>query len=105
MKVNEVVSTTVRNNEFELKNEVQRAKDKLATLQVGTPEYADALSAYKELTTLETEKEKVKKEVRKTILGGMIGIGGMLLYRKLIDKAAEPFFKEIGKQMLRIVHI
>jgi CRISPR/Cas system CSM-associated protein Csm5 (group 7 of RAMP superfamily) len=105
MKVNEIVSTTVRSNEFELKNEIQRAKDKLATLQVGTAEYAEALKAYETLTSLETEKDKVKKEIRKTLLGGGIGIAGLLLYRKLIDKAADPFFKEIGKTLLRIVHI
>jgi ribulose 1,5-bisphosphate synthetase/thiazole synthase len=105
MTVKEVVSTETRSNSLELKNEIQRAKDKLGEFEVGTKEYADALEAYKTLTELETEKEKVIKEVKKTILGGVIGIGGMLLYRKLIDKAAEPFFKEIGRSMLRIVHI
>lgn len=105
MTIKEVVSTETRSNSLELKNEIQRAKDKLGEFEVGSKEYADALEAYKTLTELETEKEKVSKEIRKTILGGAIGIGGMLLYRKLIDKAAEPFFKEIGRSMLRIVHI
>lgn len=105
MKIKEIVSTKTRSNSLELENEIQRAKDKLGEFEVGTKEYADALEAYKTLTELETEKEKVAKEIRKTILGGAIGVGGMLLYRKLIDKAAEPFFKEFGKSLLRIVHI
>ncbi len=105
MKIKEVVSTKTRSNSLELQNEIQRAKDKLGEFEVGSKEYADALEAYKTLTELETEKDKVGKEIRKTVLGGAIGIAGMLLYRKLIDKAAEPFFKDMARSLLRIVHI
>ena len=49
--------------------------------------------------------KKIRADKAKGVAAGAIGIGGMLLYRKLIDKSADPFFKEIGKNMLKIVHI
>ena len=105
MNAKEILTTQMRNNEFELKGEIQRVKDHLTTLEVGSSEYAKTLDAYNTLLTQEKEIKKLDTEVKKVIYGAAIGIGGMLLYRKLIDKSADPFFREIGRNLLKVVHI
>ena len=94
-----------RNNEKELKDEIQRCKDSLAGAEPGTKEYNDILEAYNTLLTQEKELKKIKSDVKKYVGAGIIGIGGMLLYRKLIDTSADPFFRDIARQLLKIVHV
>lgn len=94
-----------RNNEKELKDEIQRCKDALAGAEPGTKEYNDILEAYNTLLTQEKELKKIKSDVKKYVGAGIIGIGGMLLYRKLIDTSADPFFRDIARNLLKIVHV
>ena len=99
-----LVSTAVRNNEFELKNEIQRMKDYLQTLQPGTEEYEKASKIYQDMLKIENEsKDKsIKKEIVKIGFGALVGFGCMMGYRGLIENANEPFFKEFGKMCLRL---
>lgn len=94
-----------RTNEKDLKNEIQRCKDKLSELEVGSKEYSDVLESYNTLLTQEKEIKKMQTEINKIIAAGLIGIFGLILYRKLIDTSADPFFREIGRNLLKIVHV
>lgn len=101
----EKIKQFFRSNEFELKGEIQRARDKMASCQVGTVEYNSALEAYNTLLTQEKELKKLQTDVKKYVYAGAIGILGVLLYRKLIDTSADPFFRDLAKGLLKIVHI
>lgn len=94
-----------RTNEKDLEKEIQRCKDTLAVQEVGTKEYKDTLDCYNTLLTQEKELKKLKTDVNKYITAGAIGIAGMLLYRKLIDTSADPFFRDIARNLLKIVHV
>ena len=101
----EKIEKLFRNNEKELKDEIQRCKDALAGAEPGTKEYNDILEAYNTLLTQEKELKKIKSDVKKYVGAGIIWIGGMILYRKLIDTSADPFFRDIARQLLKIVHV
>lgn len=95
----------MKNNARDLKKEIRRCWDELQKCEVGSVEYNKKLECYNTLLSQEKELKKIRADKVKGVAAGAIGIGGMLLYRKLIDKSADPFFKEIGKSMLKIVHI
>lgn len=96
---------TKRNNAFELKAEIQRCKDELQSFTPGTKEYAEVLKAYETLLTQEKELKRIKEDCSKVLWGAAFTIGGWIVYRKLIDTSADPFFKEIGKNFIKIVRL
>lgn len=95
----------IRNNEFELKGEIQRCKDKLRHYEPGTQEYTDTLKAYDILLSQEKELKKIRLELKKIAYGAAFMILGWITYRMLIDKAADPFFREIGKSFIKLIHV
>lgn len=105
MDIKQTATTIVRSNEFELEAEIQRCRDQLQKYEVGTKEYSDALECYNTLLTQEKELKKTHNDVRKYVIAGGIGIVGVLLYRKLIDTSADPFFRDLAKGLLKVVHI
>ena len=97
-------TTATRNNELELKAEIQRCRDKMAMYEPGTQEYADVLKAYDILLSQEKELKKLHEDASKIIWGAAFTVGGWILYRGLIDKSADPFFREIGKNLIKLIH-
>lgn len=95
----------MRNNAKELKKEIRRVWDELQKCEVGSADYNKKLECYNTLLSQEKELKKIRADRVKVVGAGALGIGGMLLYRKLIDTSADPFFKDIGRSMLKIVHI
>lgn len=94
-----------RRNEEDLKEEIQRCNDKLQELDPGSKEYKDTLECYNSLLDREKELKKLNKDVEKYVVAGGIGIVGVLLYRVLIDKTGDPFFRDIARGLLKIVHV
>ena len=105
MNIKQTAVTIVRSNSFELEAEIQRCRDQLQKFEVGTKEYSDTLECYNTLLTQEKELKKARNEIKKYVVGGGIGIAGVLLYRKLIDTSADPFFRDLAKGLLKVVHI
>lgn len=101
----EKIKRLFRKNSKELKLEIQRCKDKLAEQDPGSKEYKDTLDCYNSLLDREKELKKLEKETQKYVVAGGIGIAGVLLYRVLIDKTGDPFFRDLAKQLLKIVHV
>ena len=99
------IETFLRNNETELKEEIQRCKDALTELKPGSEGYKETLEAYNTLLSQEKELKKIKADINKYVAAGVIGIAGMILYRKLIDTSADPFFRDIARNLLKVVHV
>lgn len=94
-----------RNNERELSQEIMRLKDAMAKEEPGSAKYGTLLEQYNTLLSQEKELKKLRSDVEKALVAGSIGIVGLLVYRWMINSAEEPFFKEIGKLLLKVVHI
>lgn len=90
----------LRNNEVELKKEIQRVRDVMQTQTPGTPEYGMTQSQLCQLLDREKELKCNKTNRLKIWVGAAGSIGGILLYRKLFDTSADPFFRDFGKQIL-----
>ena len=101
----EKIKKFLRKNEKELSDEIQRCKDQLAGLTPGSKEYKDVLECYEGLLDREKELKKISKDIEKYIWAGAIGIAGVLLYRVLIDRTGDPFFRDLAKGLLKIVHV
>ena len=108
MTVNEVkklAEVQMRNNEFELKGEIQRTRDTLDKYEPGSKEYDNVLKHYVSLLEQEKELKRIEAEKTKIVWGAAFTVGGWIMYRALIDKAADPFFREIGKSLLKLIHV
>lgn len=90
----------LRSNEHELKKEIQRVRDQMQAYEVDTPGYDDCIKQYKILMEAERDLKKIKSDNTKILVTAFAGVGGVLLYRKLIDTSADPFFRDFGKQLL-----
>lgn len=90
----------LRSNENELKKEIQRVRDVMQTQTPGTPEYGLTEAQYNNLLDREQKLKENKTSRLKIFVSAAGGIGGVLLYRKLIDTSADPFFRDFGKQLL-----
>ena len=90
----------LRSNENELKKEIQRVRNKMQTQTPGTADYGMTESQYINLLDREQKLKENKTARLKIFVTAAGGIGGVLLYRKLIDTSADPFFRDFGKQLL-----
>lgn len=95
--------THIRDNEFELKMEIQRCRDLMQKYEPGSSEYEKVLKAYDTLLTQEKELKKIREDVSKIVWGAAFTIGGWCVYRALFDKIGDPFFKEIGKNFIKFI--
>ena len=106
---NEKFKKQKRNNETELRKEIQRVYDKLQTKDPGTKEYKDTIDCYGILLDKEKElkriKKDVEKEIEKCVAAGTMGIAGIILYRVMLDHTGDPFFRDIGKGFIKLVHV
>lgn len=102
-KFNKNWETQTRNNAFELKMEIQRVWDYMQTLTLGSPEYEKVLKVYDTLLAQEKELKKIDADVSKFAWGAIFTVGGWCLYRACFDKVGDPFFKEIGKNFIKII--
>lgn len=93
----------LRNNEIELKKEIQRVRDVMQTQTPGTPEYGMTESQLCQLLDREKDLKCNKTNRLKIYLGVGGSIGGLFLYRKFIDTSADPFFRDLGKQILGVI--
>lgn len=93
----------LRSNEVELKKEIQRVKDVLATQTPGTAEYGMTSAQYEHLLEAERDLKKIKVDRLKVVVGAAGSVGGILLYRKLFDTSADPLFRDFGKQILSAI--
>lgn len=93
----------LRSNEVELKKEIQRVKDVLQTQTPGTAEYGMTSAQYEHLLEAERDLKQIKTDRLKIVAVAGSGIGGLLLYRKLFDTSADPFFRDLGKQLLGVI--
>ncbi len=98
-----VVNTLVRSNSFELKNEIQRVKDKLVTLEPGTQEYADTLKAYDILLTQEKELKRVGTEIKKIVFGAAACAACTVVYRIGFEKAMDPHYRDLAKSFMKFI--
>lgn len=105
MTLKERCELFLRNNELELQQEIQRTKDALARETPGTVQYLAVEERYLELLDREADLKEISSQTNKYWVAGAIGIIGILIYRKLIDTSADPFFRDLGKALLKIVHI
>lgn len=90
----------LRSNEHELKKEIQRVRDQMQSYEVDTVGYDDCMKQYKILLEAERDLKRIHSDNRKILVTACAGVGGVLLYRKLIDTSADPFFRDFGKQLL-----
>lgn len=90
----------LRSNENELRKEIQRVRDKMQTLEPGTADYGMTESQYNNLLDREKDLKDLRNDRLKIVVTAAGGIGGVLLYRKLFDTSADPFFRDFGKQLL-----
>ena len=95
--------THIRNNEFELKMEIQRCWDVMQKYEPGSSEYEKVLDAYETLLKQEKDLKEIHENVSKIICGAVFTIGGWCVYRALFDKIGDPFFKEIGKNFIKFI--
>lgn len=103
MKAN--LTTATRNNEFELKGEVQRCHDKMQDFEPGDKEYADILEkCYIPLLTIENNINARIDKRREILLKAAALTLAWITYRGLVDTSADPFFREIGKNFIKILH-
>ncbi len=93
----------LRSNENELKKEIQRVRDVMQTQTPGTAEYGMTEAQYNNLLDREQKLKENKTSRLKIFVSAAGGIGGVLLYRKLIDTSADPFFRDFGKQLLSCI--
>lgn len=103
MKVGEVIQTSVRSNSFELRNEIQRCKDRLSQLTPGSQEYADTLKAYDILLSQEKELKKVKTEIKKIIGGAAACAICTVIYRVGFEKAMDPHYRDLAKSFMKFI--
>ena len=102
MTAREKLNTFLRNDEEELSNEIQRLKDELLEMDPRTDEYADLYEKYAGLLEIKARfKETRDKNVKNPLVLGLAGTVALLLYRALFDRSHDPFFREIGKELIR----
>jgi hypothetical protein len=102
MTLKERVATLIRNNEIELAEEIQRVKDEMAETSTRTKRYKELLEIYNTLLEREEKLKEAKACTKKYILGGVLSVAGIIFYRKLIDTSADPFFRDLGKDLIKI---
>ena len=102
MTVKEKIFCLFRSSERELNEECMRLKDAMDKEDPTSIKYGTLLERYDTLVARRMELIKFRTEIDKAVVGGLIGIGGLLVYRKMIDSAEEPFFKDLGKILLKV---
>lgn len=93
----------LRSNEHELKKEIQRVRDQMQSYEVDTTGYDDCVKKYKILLEAERDLKRIHSDNKKIFVTATAGIAGVLLYRKLMDTSADPFFRDFGKQLLSCI--
>ena len=57
---------------------------------------------YSDLYKLYNEGKKVGSGIVEKLVGGIIMIGGLLGYRYMIDKSADPLFRDFGRSFTKL---
>lgn len=96
----------LRSNRRELKKEIKRTYDRLQTLKPGTKAYKECKADYIDLIDREKELKKVNSDFLSkpivTVLAAILGIVGIIVYRRAIEKVEDPFFRDLGKWILKL---
>jgi len=95
----------LRSNRRELKKEIQRTWDRLQTLKPGTKSYKECKEDYDDLLDREKELKKINSDFLSKplgiVLGAILSIVGIVIYRRAIETTTDPFFRDIGKWFLK----
>lgn len=102
MTLKERVEEFFNNNEKDLKKEIRRVKKELEKSKPGTVKYKQIREDYQELLDREEKLKKLHGDIKKGVLAGMAGIAGILVYRKLLEKTDDPWFRDLAKGILKI---
>ena len=96
----------LRSTKRELKKEIARCEDELSQLKPGTASYKQVKEDYLDLSDRQKELEKNSKEFLSkpvcTVLAAVLGIVGLVVYRRAIETTNDPFFRDLGKWILKI---
>lgn len=88
-----------------LRKEQWRVWDQLNKLDPSTPEYKTLAEQYKDLLQKEIELKKANSGVKEKVIAGCLGFLGLAAYRKMLDTSADPFFKDLGRDVRKIGHM
>ena len=105
-KILENLKKFLRSTRRGLNDEIARCEDELSQLKPGSAAYKQIKADYLDLIDRKKEFDKNRKEFLSkpicAVLAAVLGIVGIVIYRRAIETTNDPFFRDLGKWILKI---